>query len=55
MITIDSEIQELAVDVSPEDLNERLKDWSPPEQSLREILAKYARSVSSASKGAITD
>jgi dihydroxy-acid dehydratase len=55
MITIDSELQELAVDVSPEDFNERIKDWSPPEQNLRGVLAKYARSVSSASKGAITD
>jgi dihydroxy-acid dehydratase len=55
MITIDSETQELAVDVSPEDFNVRLKDWCPPEQNLRGILAKYARSVSSASKGAITD
>lgn len=55
MITIDSELQELAVDVSPEDFNKRLKDWSPPEQNLRGVLAKYARSVSSASKGAITD
>jgi dihydroxy-acid dehydratase len=55
MITIDSETQELAVDVSPEEFNERLKDWCPPEQNLRGILAKYARSVSSASKGAITD
>ncbi|WP_332633932.1 dihydroxy-acid dehydratase [Halalkalibacter flavus] len=55
LITIDSELQELAVDVSPEEFNERLKDWSPPEQNLKGILAKYARSVSSASKGAITD
>ncbi|MCL7745512.1 dihydroxy-acid dehydratase [Halalkalibacter alkaliphilus] len=55
LITIDSELQELAVDVCPEDFNERLKDWSPPEQNLKGILAKYARSVSSASKGAITD
>jgi dihydroxy-acid dehydratase len=55
MITIDSETQELAVDVSPEEFNVRLKDWCPPEQNLRGILAKYARSVSSASKGAITD
>ena len=55
MITIDSELQELVVDVSPEDFKERFKDWSPPEQNLRGILAKYARSVSSASKGAITD
>jgi dihydroxy-acid dehydratase len=55
LITIDSELQELAVDVSPEKFNARLKDWSPPEQNLKGILAKYARSVSSASKGAITD
>lgn len=55
LITIDSESQELTVDVSPEVFNERLKAWSPPEQNLRGILAKYARSVSSASKGAITD
>ncbi|WP_078549781.1 dihydroxy-acid dehydratase [Litchfieldia alkalitelluris] len=54
-ITIDSDTQELAVDVSEEEFNERLKAWSPPEQNLRGILAKYARSVSSASKGAITD
>ncbi|GAE30354.1 dihydroxy-acid dehydratase [Halalkalibacter hemicellulosilyticus] len=55
MITIDSELQELAVDVSPEEFHKRLKDWIPPKQNLRGILAKYARSVSSASKGAITD
>jgi dihydroxy-acid dehydratase len=55
MITINSETQELAVNVPPEEFNDRLKDWAPQEQNLRGILAKYARSVSSASKGAITD
>lgn len=55
LITIDSELQELSVNVSPEELNERVEGWRPPEQNLRGILAKYARSVSSASKGAITD
>ncbi|MDT8861858.1 dihydroxy-acid dehydratase [Alkalihalobacillus sp. MEB130] len=55
LITIDSETQELAVNVSEEEFQERAKDWTPPEQNLRGILKKYARSVSSASKGAITD
>ncbi|WP_246944952.1 dihydroxy-acid dehydratase [Bacillus pinisoli] len=55
MITIDSEAQVLAVDLSSEEFDERLKNWSAPEQHLKGVLAKYARSVSSASKGAITD
>ena len=55
LITIDSETQELMVNVSEEEFKERAKDWTAPEQNLRGILAKYARSVSSASKGAITD
>ncbi|MFA9458764.1 dihydroxy-acid dehydratase [Halalkalibacter sp. AB-rgal2] len=55
LLTIDSETQELVAHVSQEEFNERVKDWSPPEQNLRGILGKYARSVSSASKGAITD
>ncbi|OIJ21856.1 dihydroxy-acid dehydratase [Anaerobacillus alkalidiazotrophicus] len=55
MITIDSEIQELSVNVSEKQFAERLKDWSPPEQKLRGMLAKYARLVSSASEGAVTD
>ncbi|MCP8616334.1 dihydroxy-acid dehydratase [Salirhabdus salicampi] len=55
IITIDSESQELSVDVSSDMFNERLKTWNPPEQKLRGILSKYAKSVSSASKGSITD
>jgi dihydroxy-acid dehydratase len=55
LITINSETQELAVNVSDEEFKERSKDWTAPEQNLRGILAKYARSVSSASKGAVTD
>ncbi|MBU9710492.1 dihydroxy-acid dehydratase [Evansella tamaricis] len=55
LVTIDSESQELAVDLSPEEFDERLRNWSPPEQNLKGVLAKFARSVSSASKGAITD
>lgn len=55
MVTIDSETQELFVDLSQEDFDERLKSWSAPEQNLEGTLSKYARLVSSASKGAITD
>ena len=43
------------VDVSDAELEERKKDWKPKELPKRGILAKYARQVSSASKGALTD
>ncbi len=56
MITIDSETQELSVDVTEEELSERLAKWSaPPLRYSRGVLNKYARLVSSASKGAVTD
>ncbi|MDQ0337504.1 dihydroxy-acid dehydratase [Caldalkalibacillus uzonensis] len=56
MITIDSEKQELSVAVSEEEFAERRKQWqAPPLKHSKGILAKYARLVSSASKGAVTD
>ncbi|OLS36727.1 dihydroxy-acid dehydratase [Alkalihalophilus pseudofirmus] len=55
MITINSETQELQVDISPEEFKVRRKEWSAPQQDLKGYLSKYARLVSSASKGAITD
>lgn len=56
MITIDSETQELSVAVSDEELSNRLKEWNePPLRYSKGILNKYARLVSSASKGAVTD
>jgi dihydroxy-acid dehydratase len=36
------------------DIAERMRDWSPPEQALRGVFAKYAAQVHSASEGAIT-
>jgi dihydroxy-acid dehydratase len=36
------------------DLAERMRGWSPPEQALRGVFAKYAAQVHSASEGAIT-
>ncbi len=56
LITIDSETQELLATVSDEELSNRLKEWEePPLRYSRGILNKYARLVSSASKGAVTD
>src|SRR2546421_8964234 len=43
------------VDVQGVDLEERLRDWSPPEPHYRSgVFAKYAAQVRSASEGAIT-
>jgi dihydroxy-acid dehydratase len=56
MITIDSVTQELSVDVSDEEFANRKKGWvEPPLRYRRGVLYKYAKLVSSASKGAVTD
>ena len=55
IITIDAENNVMNVDVSDEELENRRKDWKPKELPKRGILAKYARQVSSASTGALTD
>jgi dihydroxy-acid dehydratase len=55
MVTIDSKKKELSVDVSAEEMERRRKEWKAPEQNLRGVLGKYAKLVSSASKGAVTD
>jgi dihydroxy-acid dehydratase len=56
LITIDSEIQQLHMAVTEEEMNNRFLQWTePPLRYARGILNKYARLVSSASKGAVTD
>ena len=56
IITIDSDTQELSFAVTDEELEERRKTWKqPPIRHSRGVLNKYARLVSSASKGAVTD
>ena len=56
MITIDSETQELSVNVSEEEMKLRQKNWiEPPLRYNRGVLAKYAKQVASASRGAVTD
>ena len=55
-ITIDAERNEINLEVAQEELDRRLGHWRPPEPRVtRGVLAKYARLVSSASTGAVTD
>jgi dihydroxy-acid dehydratase len=55
VITIDGEKQELSVQLSDTELAQRRRSWTPPKQSYRGVLRKYARQVTSASLGAVTD
>lgn len=55
-VTIDSQTQELTMHVSEEELAARQAAWvQPPLKYSRGVLNKYARLVSSASLGAVTD
>ena len=55
-ITIDAERDEITLEVSEQELQRRRAAWRAPEPRYqRGVLAKYARSVGSASEGAITD
>jgi dihydroxy-acid dehydratase len=55
-ITIDAEKNELTLDLPGEEIAKRKNEWNQPEpKEKRGVLAKYAKLVSSASKGAITD
>ncbi len=55
-ITIDAETRKLNLHVAEEEISLRLRQWAKPERRYeRGVLAKYARLVSSASEGAVTD
>jgi dihydroxy-acid dehydratase len=55
-IIIDAETRQITVDVSDAVLAERKTRWvRPPSKYTRGVLAKYAKTVSSASEGAVTD
>ena len=55
-ITIDAINNKLEVDLSAEEIENRRQAWEPPElKEERGILYKYAKAVSSASLGCITD
>lgn len=56
LITIDADERLLQVHLSDEVLTERRKNWKMPEPPFtRGVIAKYARLVSSAKYGAVTD
>lgn len=56
IITIDSDANELSFNVSEAELEKRKAEWKePPLRYSRGVLNKYAKLVSSASKGAVTD
>ncbi|MCB1876437.1 MAG: dihydroxy-acid dehydratase [Chromatiales bacterium] len=55
-ITIDAVNNALSLGVSDEEIQQRLSQWKQPEpRYTRGVLAKYAKLVSSASLGAVTD
>jgi dihydroxy-acid dehydratase len=55
-ITIDAGARRLQLNVSEAELEQRRRQWAPPSpRYTRGVLAKYARLVGSASKGAVTD
>ena len=55
-ITVDAEAKEIILEVSDDELSARRARWQPPEPyATKGILAKYAKLVSSASQGAVTD
>ena len=55
-ITIDAERRMLSLNVPEPEIAQRRKAWTPPAPRYRRgVLAKYARLVSSASVGAVTD
>ena len=55
-ITIDAESNSIQVEISEEELKERKKQWNAPKLKFnRGVLYKYAKTVSSASKGCVTD
>ncbi len=55
-ITINAENSEITLHLSNEEIDSRLKQWqAPTARYSRGLLAKYAKTVSSASEGAVTD
>jgi dihydroxy-acid dehydratase len=55
-ISIDAASREIKVNLSDAELAGRREQWTAPEPyAKRGVLAKYAKSVSSASRGAVTD
>jgi len=55
-VTIDAEKRELSLDLPAREISRRLRKWNQPKpRYTRGVLAKYAKLVSSAHLGAVTD
>ena len=55
-ISIDAEKREMTLHVTKKEMAERKKNWKQPKpRYVKGVLAKYAKLVNSASKGAVTD
>ncbi|HEX7234212.1 MAG TPA: dihydroxy-acid dehydratase, partial [Nitrosospira sp.] len=55
-VTIDAERRLLQLNVSEEEIVQRRAKWKQPQpRYTRGVLAKYAKLVSTASQGAVTD
>ncbi|AXT21080.1 dihydroxy-acid dehydratase [Flavobacteriaceae bacterium AU392] len=55
-ITIDAETNSISLEVSEAELQERRQQWKAPDLKFgKGVLYKYAKTVSSASKGCVTD
>jgi len=55
-VTIDAESNEIDVDLSQDELEQRRKEWTaPPFKATRGTLYKYIKNVKSASEGCVTD
>lgn len=55
-ITIDADNARISINISESDIQVRLTQWqAPPPRYTRGVLAKFAKTVSSASEGAVTD
>ncbi|XKH59913.1 dihydroxy-acid dehydratase [Halomonas sediminis] len=56
MITIDAKVNTIEIDLSDKEMTRRRAAWQQPApRYTRGVLAKYAKTVSSASTGAVTD
>ena len=55
MITINADNKELSVDLSTEEIEKRLEEWTPKPMKYIGVLRKYAKTVGPASEGAVTD
>jgi len=55
IVTIDSDTQEITMDVSEEELEARRNAWVAPPLHKKGVLGKYAHNVTCSAKGAVTD